>query len=276
MKQKTVNVDKLKIGNNEPLTLFGGLNVLEDFSLAQEVCHELINITNSLGMQFVFKASFDKANRSSYAAYRGPGIEKGLKQLSALKKEFNVPILTDVHEPYQASIVAEVADILQLPAFLCRQTDLVKSLAETNKVINIKKAQFLSPQSLQHVIEKFTHFGNKKILLCERGSMFGYSHVVVDMLSFPIMKKTGYPVVFDITHSLQLPGNMNGATGGRSDFAQPLALSAVAQGLSAIFLETHPHPKEAKCDGASATPLAEVKTLLQQLKKLDNFIKNLH
>lgn len=261
------------LANQSPLAVIGGINVLESESLAIEVAEQFVDICKSLQIPYVFKASFDKANRSSMYSYRGPGLEVGLRILDKIKTQFEVPICTDVHEPFQAEAVAEVADILQLPAFLCRQTDLVAALAKTGKVINVKKAQFLSPAEMQHIINKCHEAGNEQVLLCERGSCFGYNNLVVDMLGFGIMKSLEVPLVFDVTHALQKPGGRADSADGRRGQVVDLAKAGVSQGIAALFLETHPNPDQAKCDGPCALRLTQLKPFLAQMKALDTLVK---
>ncbi|MEN4918812.1 3-deoxy-8-phosphooctulonate synthase [Achromobacter spanius] len=262
--------------NDRPFVLFGGINVLESLDLALRACEEYQRVTRKLGIPYVFKASFDKANRSSIHSYRGPGLEEGMKIFEAVKKEFGVPVITDVHEPWQAAPVAEVADILQLPAFLARQTDLVVALAKTQRVVNIKKPQFLSPTQMLNIVEKFTEAGNDKLILCDRGTSFGYDNLVVDMLGFGVMKKvTGNrPLIFDVTHALQQRSALDAASGGRRAQVADLARAGMAVGLAGLFLEAHPDPKNAKCDGPSALPLDKLEPFLTQLKMLDDLVKS--
>ncbi|EHK67466.1 3-deoxy-8-phosphooctulonate synthase [Achromobacter arsenitoxydans] len=262
--------------NDRPFVLFGGINVLESQDLALRTCEEYQRVTRKLGIPYVFKASFDKANRSSIHSYRGPGLEEGMKIFEAVKKEFGVPVITDVHEPWQAAPVAEVADILQLPAFLARQTDLVVALARTQRVVNIKKPQFLSPTQMLNIVEKFTEAGNDKLILCDRGTSFGYDNLVVDMLGFGVMKKvTGNrPLIFDVTHALQQRSALDAASGGRREQVADLARAGMAVGLAGLFLEAHPDPKNAKCDGPSALPLDKLEPFLTQLKMLDDLVKS--
>ena len=271
---KKIQIGKSSFSNNLPIALIGGINVLESRQLAMEVAQEFVSTTKEQGIHFVFKASFDKANRSSINSFRGPGLEEGMQILGDIKEKFDVPVITDVHEPHQAAPAAEVCDALQLPAFLARQTDLVAALAATNKPVNIKKPQFISHQEMGNIINKFSAAGNEELLLCERGNSFGYNNLVVDMLGFGIMKRTGYPVVFDVTHSLQLPGGNKDAAGGRGEAVFDLAMAGVSQGIAGIFLETHPDPQVAKCDGPCALPLAQLPKFLQHIKKLDTLIKN--
>ena len=270
---KSITVQNLQLANHRPFTLVGGMNVLESEDLALQVAEAFRTITERLQIPYIFKASFDKANRSSIHSYRGPGLEEGLTILEKVKRTFGVPVLTDVHEPAQAAPAAEVADVLQLPAFLSRQTDLVVALAETGAVINIKKAQFLAPEEMKNILEKFEQAGNSQLILCERGSSFGYNNLVVDMLGFPIMKAMGYPVLFDVTHSLQRPGGLGHAAGGRRQWVRELALSGMALGLAGLFLEAHPDPNQARCDGPSALPLDQLEPFLTQVKQLDELVK---
>lgn len=272
--QKVIKLGKIEIGNDKPFVLFGGMNVLESRDLALKVCEEYVRVTEKLKIPYVFKASFDKANRSSMHSYRGPGLDEGLKIFEEIKKTFGVPVITDVHEPHQAAAVAEVADIIQLPAFLSRQTDLVVAMAKTNAIINIKKAQFLAPKEMKHILAKCEEAGNDQLILCERGSSFGYNNLVVDMLGFGIMKEFGYPVFFDVTHSLQMPGGLPNAAGGRRAQVTELALAGMSQKLAGLFLEAHPVPEEAKCDGPCALRLSQLEGFLTQVKAMDELVKN--
>ncbi|WP_106477601.1 3-deoxy-8-phosphooctulonate synthase [Phytohalomonas tamaricis] len=272
--EKVIEFAGLRAGNSLPLTLFGGMNVLESRDLALEVANTYVETTRALGMPYVFKASFDKANRSSIHSYRGPGLEKGLEILAEIKSRFDVPVLSDVHEPWQAEAVAEVCDVIQLPAFLARQTDLVVAMAKTGAVVNIKKPQFLAPHEMRHILTKFQEAGNDRLMLCERGSSFGYNNLVVDMLGFGDMKDTGFPVIFDVTHSLQRPGGRADSAGGRRQQVVELARAGVAVGLAGLFLEAHPDPDNAKCDGPSALPLDKLPAFLEQIKMLDSVVKN--
>jgi 2-dehydro-3-deoxyphosphooctonate aldolase (KDO 8-P synthase) len=270
---KSVQVQNLTIDNDAPFTLFGGINVLESRDLAMRTCEQYVKVTEKLGIPYVFKASFDKANRSSINSYRGPGMEEGLKIFEEIKKTFNVPIITDVHEPHQAAPVAEVVDIIQLPAFLARQTDLVVAMAATGAAINIKKPQFLAPHEMRHIITKFKDAGNEKVMLCERGSSFGYNNLVVDMLGMDDMKIQA-PVIFDATHALQRPGGRTDSAGGRRAQAFQLARSGMALGIAGLFLEAHPNPDEAKCDGPCALPLDKLEPYLAQMKAVDDLVKS--
>jgi 2-dehydro-3-deoxyphosphooctonate aldolase (KDO 8-P synthase) len=268
-----IELGDIRIGNDLPFVLFGGMNVLESKDLACEIAETYIDITTRLGIPYVFKASFDKANRSSLSSYRGPGLEQGIEWLREIKAKYNVPIITDVHEPYQAAAVAEVADIIQLPAFLSRQTDLVEAMAKTDAIINIKKAQFLAPHEMRHIMHKCLEAGNDKLILCERGSAFGYNNLVVDMLAFDAMKSMNVPVFFDVTHALQQPGGRADSAGGRRAQISTLARAGMATGLAGLFLEAHPDPDKAKCDGPCALRLSQLEPFLRQLKQLDSLVK---
>lgn len=274
MAQKTVKVGDIEIANDKPFVLFGGMNVLESRDLAMQIAAKYVEVTDKLGIPYVFKASFDKANRSSIHSFRGPGLEEGLRIFEDVKAEFGVPVITDVHEPHQAAPVAEVCDIIQLPAFLSRQTDLVSAMAKTNAVINIKKAQFLAPQEMQHILKKCVEAGNDQLILCERGSSFGYNNLVVDMLGFGVMKRFEYPVFFDVTHSLQQPGGRPDSAGGRREQVTDLALAGMSQGLAGLFLEAHPDPSQAKCDGPCALRLEQLEPFLTRVKAIDELVKS--
>ena len=273
MNERVLSLGSISMGNSRPFVLFGGMNVLESRDMAMRVCEHYVEVTRKLGIPYVFKASFDKANRSSIHSYRGPGLEEGLRIFEEIKKQFGVPLITDVHEPHQAQPVAEVCDIIQLPAFLSRQTDLVAAMARTGAIINIKKAQFLAPQEMKHIITKCNEAGNDRIVVCERGSSFGYNNLVVDMLGFGIMKQTGYPVFFDVTHSLQMPGGMANGAGGRRAQVTELARAGMAVGLAGLFLEAHPDPEQAKCDGPCALRLSQLEAFLTQIKAIDDLVK---
>jgi 2-dehydro-3-deoxyphosphooctonate aldolase (KDO 8-P synthase) len=274
MKSITIDVGNIAIGNDLPFVLFAGMNVLESRDLAMRVAEKYVEVTDKLGIPYVFKASFDKANRSSVNSFRGPGMDEGLKIFAEIKSTFGVPIITDVHEPAQAAPVAEVADIIQLPAFLSRQTDLVVAMARTGAVINIKKAQFLAPQEMRHILNKCQEAGNSRLILCERGSSFGYNNLVVDMLGFGVMKQFGYPVFFDVTHALQIPGGQADAADGRRAAVTELARAGMSQGLGGLFLEAHPNPEEAKCDGPCALRLDQLEPFLAQMKSIDELVKS--
>lgn len=275
MSQKVVTVGDIAIGNDLPFVLFGGMNVLESEDLALEIAASYVEVCKKLGIPYVFKASFDKANRSSINSFRGPGMEKGIEILAKVKATYGVPIITDVHEPYQCEPVAQVADIIQLPAFLSRQTDLVAAMAKTGAAINIKKAQFLAPREMKHILNKCVEAGNDRLILCERGSSFGYNNLVVDMLGFGIMKQFEYPVMFDVTHSLQMPGGLSDAAGGRRQQVMELARAGMSQKIAGLFLEAHPDPNNAKCDGPCALPLAKLEDFLGQVKAVDDLVKSL-
>ena len=270
---KTIQIADIAIANDKPFVLFGGMNVLESKELAFEIAAHYVEVCAELGIPYIFKASFDKANRSSIHSFRGPGMEQGLQILADIKAKYGVPIITDIHEPHQAAPVAEVADVIQLPAFLSRQTDLVAAMAKTGAAINIKKAQFLTPAEMQHILNKCIEAGNDKLMLCERGSSFGYNNLVVDMLGFGIMKQTGYPVIFDVTHALQMPGGLSQSAGGRRQQVAELGRAGMSQALAGLFLEAHPNPNEALCDGPCALPLASLKQFLQQMQAVDKLVK---
>ena len=272
--QKTISVNDISLCNENSFVLIGGLNVLETKDLALKVAETFREVTSRLQIPYIFKASFDKANRSSMDSFRGPGMEEGLRILEEVKQAFEIPILTDIHEPQQAEPAAEVADVLQLPAFLSRQTDLVSALAKTKAVINIKKAQFLSPEEMGNIIKKFEVSGNKKLILCERGTSFGYNNLVVDMLGFKVMKKFGYPLVFDVTHSLQIPGGLGNSAAGRRESILELGLAGLSQKIAGLFLEAHPDPEKALCDGPSALRLNQLEPFLKQMKAVDVLVKS--
>ena len=261
------------IGNSENMTLMGGTNVLESRDLALQVAESFKQATDDLKINYIFKASFDKANRSSMNSFRGPGMEEGLKILQEVSNEFDVPVITDIHEPSQAEPVSEVCEVIQIPAFLARQTDLVQSAAKTKSIIQFKKPQFLSAPEMSNIVEKCSAAGNPNITLCERGNSFGYNNLVVDTLNFQILKKLLKPVVFDVTHSLQLPGGLGSATGGRREYVLSLAKAGISQSIAGLFLEAHPDPEQAKCDGPCALPLGMLKDFLTQVKDLDDFVK---
>lgn len=273
---QTVQIKDILVANDRPFTLFGGINVLEDLDSTLRAAQHYVRITEKLSIPLVFKASFDKANRSSIHSYRGVGLEEGMKIFAAVKREFGCPVITDVHEPYQCAPVAEVCDVLQLPAFLARQTDLVAAMAATGAVINIKKPQFLSPAQMNNIVEKFHEAGNRQVILCERGTQFGYDNLVVDMLGFGVMKKTcgQAPIIFDVTHSLQQRESGAAASGGRRAQVLDLALAGMATGLAGLFLESHENPNQARCDGPSALPLAQLEAFLQRVKAVDETVKS--
>jgi 2-dehydro-3-deoxyphosphooctonate aldolase (KDO 8-P synthase) len=273
---KIVKVGSVSVGNSLPFLLFGGMNVLESRDMAMQVAEAYVKVTQKLGIPYVFKASFDKANRSSIHSYRGPGMEEGLKIFQEIKQAFDIPVITDVHEIYQCQPVAEVCDVIQLPAFLARQTDLVAAMAATGAVINIKKPQFLSPGQMKNIVEKFRECGNDQIILCDRGTNFGYDNLVVDMLGFRTMREVsgGAPVIFDVTHSLQCRDPMGSASSGRRHQVAELARAGIAVGIAGLFLEAHPDPDNARCDGPSALPLAQLEPFLAQMKALDDVVKS--
>ena len=268
---------QVEIANDRPFVLFGGVNVLESRDFALQVAEHYVDVCQRLSVPYVFKASFDKANRSSIHSYRGPGLEEGLRILEAVKQAFQVPLLTDVHEPGQAAAVAEVCDVIQLPAFLARQTDLVAAMADTKAVINVKKPQFMSPSQMGNLVDKFRECGKQEVILCERGSNFGYDNLVVDMLGFDTMKQVsgGMPVIFDVTHSLQCRDATGAASGGRRGQLTELARAGMATGLAGLFLEAHPDPDQARCDGPSALKLALLEPFLEQVKAIDEVVKAL-
>ncbi len=276
MSNKQVVIQQLRVGNDLPFVLFGGMNVLESRDMAMQVAEAYVNATQKLGIPYVFKASFDKANRSSIHSYRGPGMDDGLKIFQEIKHTFNIPVITDVHEIYQCAPVAEVCDVIQLPAFLARQTDLVMAMAKTGAVINIKKPQFLSPGQMKNIVEKFRECGNDQIILCDRGTNFGYDNLVVDMLGFRTMREVsgGAPVIFDVTHALQCRDPMGAASSGRRHQVAELARAGMAIGLAGLFLEAHPNPDKALCDGPSALPLDKLEPFLKQMKNLDDLVKS--
>ncbi len=271
---RTISLGRdITVANDAPFVLFGGMNVLESKDLAFEVAGAFVDVTKKLGIPYVFKASFDKANRSSVHSFRGPGLDDGLQLLADIKSKFDVPVITDVHEPHQAAPAAEVADVIQLPAFLARQTDLVTAMAQTDAVINVKKPQFLAPEEMRHIIKKFKESGNDKVMLCERGSCFGYNNLIVDMLGMDVMKEYA-PVVFDATHALQRPGGRSDSAGGRREQAAALARSGMALGIAGLFIEAHPNPDEALCDGPCALPLDKLEPYLAQMKAVDALAKS--
>jgi 2-dehydro-3-deoxyphosphooctonate aldolase (KDO 8-P synthase) len=274
---QSITVGKLSISNNAPFVLLGGVNVLESRDFAMRVAEHYVQVCNRLGIGYVFKASYDKANRSSIHSFRGPGIVEGLSILAEVKSTFGVPVITDVHTPEQAALAAEVCDIIQLPAFLARQTDLVAAMAATGAPINIKKPQFLSPSQMTNIVEKFAECGNTRVMLCERGSNFGYDNLVVDMLGFGVMKRScnNIPLIFDVTHALQCRDTGGTASGGRRGQVVELSRSGMAQGLAGLFLEAHPDPDSALCDGPSALPLAQLEPFLAQVKAVDDLVKSL-
>ena len=277
MTQPTLHLGAVPVANNAPFVLLGGINVLESRDFALRVAEHYVAVCGRLGIPLVFKASYDKANRSSIHSFRGPGLEQGLAILAEVKAQFGVPVVTDVHAPEQAVPAAEVCDIIQLPAFLARQTDLVAAMAATGAIINIKKPQFLSPSQMANVAEKFRECGNDRLLICERGSNFGYDNLVVDMLGFGVMKRTcgNIPLIFDVTHALQCRDPLGAASGGRRQQVLELARAGMATGLAGLFLEAHPEPSKALCDGPSALPLHQLEPFLAQVKAVDDLVKSL-
>ena len=271
-----IKINQIQVSNNQPFVLFGGINVLEDLDGALHAAEHYVRVTEKLGIPYVFKASFDKANRSSVHSYRGVGLDAGLEIFAKVKQTFGCPVITDVHEPHQCAPVAEVVDVLQLPAFLARQTDLVSAMAATGRVINVKKPQFLSPSQMKNIVEKFAEAGNQQVILCERGSQFGYDNLVVDMLGFGVMKQTcdNAPIIFDVTHSLQQRESGSAASGGRRAQVLDLALAGMATRLAGLFLESHANPNQAKCDGASALPLNLLEEFLMRVKTIDETVKS--
>ena len=262
------------IGNSEPMTLMGGVNVLESRDLAMEVAEKFKVISDKLNINYIFKGSFDKANRSSVTSFRGPGLEEGLKILQEVSSQFNIATITDIHEPSQALPVSEVCEVVQIPAFLARQPDLVVAAAKTSSILQFKKPQFLSAPEMKNIIEKCESAGNNKITLCERGNSFGYNNLIVDTLNFQILKNLNKPTIFDVTHSLQLPGGLGNAAGGRREYLLSLAKAGMSQGIAGLFLEAHPDPDNAKCDGPCALRLDMLEPFLKQIKELDVFIKD--
>lgn len=270
---KTVAVGNIKIGSGQPLALLAGPCVIEGLERTLKIGHGIKEITDRLGIPYIFKASFDKANRSSYAGFRGPGLEEGLKILQTIKDELKVPIVSDIHCVTQIEAAAKVLDVIQIPAFLCRQTDLLYTAAKTGKVINVKKGQFMAPRDMQNVVMKLLEAGNQKILLTERGASFGYNNLVVDMRSFPIMRSFDYPVVFDATHSVQLPGGAGTCSAGNREFVEYLTRGAVATGVDALFMEVHDNPKEALCDGANMVYLDKLEDILKDALAIDAIVR---
>ena len=263
-----------EISNEGNLTLMGGMNVLESRDLAMKIAEKFAKVSESMQINYIFKASFDKANRSSINSFRGPGMDEGLKILQEVKETFDIPVITDIHEPDQATPVSEICEIVQIPAFLARQTDLVSAAAKTNSIIQFKKPQFLSAPEMKNIIEKCASAGNNKITLCERGNSFGYNNLIVDTLNFQILKNLDKPVFFDVTHSVQLPGGLGNAAGGRREYLLSLAKAGISQGIAGLFLEAHPDPDNAKCDGPCALKLDMIEPFLKQIKDLDIFIKD--
>jgi 2-dehydro-3-deoxyphosphooctonate aldolase (KDO 8-P synthase) len=267
-----VKIKNFQIGSDEPLAMICGPCVIESQEHTLKAAETLKEIFSKTGVNFIFKASFDKANRSSYNSFRGPGIDEGLRILEKVKKEFDLPVTSDIHAPEEASIAAEVLDILQIPAFLCRQTDLIVAAAKTHKPVNVKKGQFMAPWDMKNVVEKIKSEGNSDIILTDRGTSFGYNNLVSDMRSMPIMQSLGVPVCFDATHSVQLPGGLGSTSGGQREFIPVLAKASIAAGANCLFMEAHPNPKEAKSDASSVLDFKELPALLKTLEKLYNVI----
>ena len=276
MSSKAIQVGGIEVSNDAPMTLFGGINVFESRDMAMRVAEAYVTVTEKIGIPYVFKASFDKANRSSIQSFRGLGLDEGLKIFAEIKSTFNVPVITDVHEVSQAAPVAEVCDVIQLPAFLARQTDLVAAMAATDAVINVKKPQFLSPGQMANIVDKFRECGNQKVMLCERGTCMGYDNLVVDMLGFRTMKEVGggLPLIFDVTHALQCRDPLGAASGGRRHQVAELGRAGISVGIAGLFLEAHPDPDRAKCDGPSALPLDKLEPFLMQMKAFDDLTKS--
>ena len=276
MSSKAIQVGEIEVSNDAPMTLFGGINVFESRDMAMRVAEAYVTVTEKIGIPYVFKASFDKANRSSIQSFRGLGLDEGLKIFAEIKSTFNVPVITDVHEVSQAAPVAEVCDVIQLPAFLARQTDLVAAMAATGAVINVKKPQFLSPGQMANIVDKFRECGNQKVMLCERGTCMGYDNLVVDMLGFRTMKEVsgGLPLIFDVTHALQCRDPLGAASGGRRHQVAELGRAGISVGIAGLFLEAHPDPDRAKCDGPSALPLDKLEPFLMQMKAFDDLTKS--
>jgi 2-dehydro-3-deoxyphosphooctonate aldolase (KDO 8-P synthase) len=269
-----VELGDISIGGGSPLVLIAGPCVIESAAHATELAGRLVEIARQAGVPYIFKASFDKANRTSVSSFRGPGLDEGLRVLASIKSRYQVPILTDIHEPQQAQATADVADVLQIPAFLSRQTDLIVAAAKTGRVVNIKKGQFLAPDDMKHAIAKATSAGNSRVIITERGVSFGYHNLVVDMRAFPMIRSLGVPVVFDVTHSLQLPGGGNGVTAGQAEYIEPLASAGVAAGVDGVFLEVHEEPSRAKSDAQNALKLDSLEPLLHRLTAIDAIVKS--
>ncbi|ADV33747.1 2-dehydro-3-deoxyphosphooctonate aldolase [Candidatus Blochmanniella vafra str. BVAF] len=271
-----INIGDIQISNDLPFVLFGGMNVLEEHDTVMKICEHYTSVTSKLNIPYIFKASFDKSNRTSIHSYRGPGLESGLHLFQILKKTFNIKLMTDVHEISQVKAVSEVVDVIQLPAFLARQTDLIKAIAQTGSVINIKKPQYMHPTQIQYIIQKCHSFNNYNTILCERGTCFGYDNLVVDILGLNIMRNIsgGYPILVDVTHSLQTRTPLSSISGGKGNQVFDLAKASIAVGIAGIFLEAHPCPDIAKCDGQSALPLTKLEHFLKQIKAIDKLVKS--
>jgi 2-dehydro-3-deoxyphosphooctonate aldolase (KDO 8-P synthase) len=271
---KEIDIRGIKFGGSNPLFIIAGPCVIESKDTVLRIAEKLKAISTKVGLPLVFKSSYDKANRTSLSSFRGPGIERGLKILSDVRSNFNMPVLSDVHSVDEVKIASEVLDVIQIPAFLCRQTDLILAAANSGRTVNVKKGQFLAPWDVKNIIKKFTSTGNHNIFITERGTSFGYNNLVVDVRAFTIMRSFGYPVIFDVTHSLQLPGGMGKSSGGQREFAEPLSKAAVAAGVDGLFMEVHPEPDEALCDGPNMIRLDDLERLLKTLKVIDDLVKN--
>jgi len=271
---KEIRIDDIQISNDKPFVLIAGLNVLEEEKVILEVISKCKQDAEKFKIPYIFKASYDKANRSSYSSYRGPGVKKGLAILSELKRDFNVPVISDIHTPEEAELAAEVLDIIQIPAFLSRQTDLIEAACMTSRPLNIKKGQFLAPSDIINILNKCSHFKNEQVIICERGTSFGYNNLVVDMLGMVELKETKSPIIFDVTHSLQRPGGLGDKADGRGSSVFELARAGISLGLAGLFLETHPDPPNALCDGPCALRLDELENFLSEIKLLDNLVKS--
>lgn len=263
----------IKIGNDSPTLIIAGPCVIENEDITIHTAFTLKEICSDVGLPFIFKSSFDKANRTSVSSYRGPGVIKGLEILSNVKKKVGIPVLSDIHSVDEAQYASEILDVIQIPAFLCRQTDLILAASNTGKPVNIKKGQFLAPWDVKNIIEKFTSTGNHNLLITERGTSFGYNNLVVDFRSFPIIRSFGYPTIFDVTHSLQLPGGQGACSGGQREFAEPFAKAAIAAGVDGLFMEVHPEPEKALCDGPNMIKLDDVRALLKKIKAISEVVK---
>ncbi len=271
---KEIRIDDIQISNDKPFVLIAGLNVLEEEKVILEVISKCKQDAEKFKIPYIFKASYDKANRSSYSSYRGPGVKKGLAILSELKRDFNVPVISDIHTPEEAELASEVLDIIQIPAFLSRQTDLIEAACMTSRPLNIKKGQFLAPSDMINILNKCSHFKNEQVIICERGTSFGYNNLVVDMLGMVELKETKSPIIFDVTHSLQRPGGLGDKADGRGSSVFELARAGISLGLAGLFLETHPDPPNALCDGPCALRLDELENFLSEIKLLDNLVKS--
>ncbi len=272
--QSTMQLHNYLVGDENPCVLIAGPCVIESAALCEEIAGKLREITNELGIPYIFKASFDKANRTSHSSFRGPGLERGLQVLEKIRSHFGIPVLTDVHEDTPLAEVAAVVDVLQTPAFLCRQTNFIQNVARLGKPVNIKKGQFLAPWDMQHVVAKARAVGNDQIMVCERGASFGYNYLISDMRALVIMRDAGAPVIFDATHSTQIPGGQGAASGGQKEFVPALARAATAVGIAGLFMETHPHPERALSDGPNSWPLRDMPPLLEAIKCIDDAVKN--